>query len=111
MDQAIAEKLKAEYPGIDLVPITSESLGIEIVVRPASPAVVLKYESMKAELGDTVKRVQANEFLVTQAMVYPDPDKFREELARRCITGFWRMAAPFVAEISGAAEDLRVGKL
>jgi hypothetical protein len=111
MDKAVAEKLKAEYPTDDLHSITSAEDGIEIVVRPASPAVMLKYESMKGEIGDPVKRVQANEFLVLQSMVYPDKDKFREELERRHLTGFWSVAAPEVRTITGARDSVRVSKL
>jgi hypothetical protein len=111
MDQSVREKLKAEHPTEELHVITSEEDGIEIVVRPASPAVMLKFESMKGEIGDPVKRVQANEFLVLGTMVYPDKDKFREEIERRHLTGFWSVAAPEVRTITGARDSVRVSKL
>jgi hypothetical protein len=44
-------------------------------------------------------------------MVYPDKDKFRIELERRHLTGFYRAAAPFVAKLTGARETVRLGEV
>jgi hypothetical protein len=111
MDASVREKLRSEFQGEELHVITSDDDGIEIVVRPAAPAIMLKFESMKGDIGDPVKRIQANEFLVLGAMVWPDKDKFREEIERRHLTGFWSVAAPEVRTITGARENVRLSKL
>lgn len=104
------EKLKQENPGVQLYPITSRQDGIEIVVRGADPGLWLKYRAMSGDFSDPAKRAQADEMLVLGSMVHPDSEKFREELEQRNLTGFYRSAAPFVAKISGAREDLVLGE-
>ena len=111
MDKAESEKLKAQYPNEELTTIVSPDDGIEIVVRSAAPSVLLKYDTMARDFGDPVKRVQAQEFLVLQCIVHPDPQACRAELARRRLTGFYATAVDEIVKITGRRDNIQVGKL
>lgn len=111
MDKAESEKLKAQYPNEELTTVVSPDDGIEIVIRAPATAVLLKYDTMAKDFGDPVKRVQAQEFLVLQSMVHPDPQTFRAELDRRRLTGFYAVAVDEILLISGRRNNIQVGKL
>jgi hypothetical protein len=111
MDASTREQLKSQYPDQKLQPITSDEDGIEIVCIGAPPSVWLKYQSMGRNFADPIKAAEADELLVLGSMVYPDKDKFRIELERRHLTGFYRAAAPFVAKLTGARETVRLGEV
>lgn len=111
MDAKVREQLESQYPNEELHVIESAEDGIEIVVLGAPPAVWAKFSGLKGDFADAGKRSQADELLVLGSMVWPDRDKFSEELKTRKLMGFYRSASPLCQQISGARESLKMSKL
>ena len=110
MDDSVKSQIKAQYPNLTVVPIVSADDGIEIIVTGADHATWAKYQGMKGDFADAGKRSQADELLVLNSMVWPDKDKFRQELEARHLTGFYTAAAREIAKLTGLRESIRVGE-
>lgn len=110
MDAKTREQLKVQYPNERLYPITSDADGIEIIVRPADPGTWLKYRGLSGDFADAGKRALADELLVLGCVVWPERSSFEADIAARKLTGFYRSAAPFCSQITGARENLKLGE-